>query len=486
MGLPLLVLIGREKSGETKAEIIGAMLFFGGVFNFLFTLALLVAKNLILKKLGIDRLDGIDDVYLLTIIGACVSGLNIIFYFAFIATGRSQIVLGLDVFTTAVLILGSGLAVAIFKDSHQKFVGIMAVNLFVEALYFVSCFTLLRKNIVIKLSTLGVNWKKCKAMAAGDALNSSLKNLIPLFLTFIYIGSHTEEATAAFNVGFRLAFLMSVPISAIITTGMPWLASLNRAEENLKWERRVKFIFQVSILIGIILAVLIMPLAGFTAHYLFKSGEGVALIIIAATLLSCVFNALSAHIECQLRVYQKQGIIAKANLITAYLVGVPLTFTFVKSGHDGLAAIFGYLLPSAILTVWYYHMRESLEEQRRRTRRFDIPFYLASQARIQVKEISLLVNVEVLDLSSLGCSVSWPRRKSPEVGSVINGTLWMENKRQFKFDATVKNFVVSKKAFWSRKKEQRIGLEFVDLSKEGQSTLRGILQNLSLNIGRAA
>lgn len=486
LGLPLLVILGRENDQKEKRELLGSVYVLGATAIAACSVGMILFKNLILSILGLQGILGIDLAYYLTLGLLFMRGVNLVSYFAMSATDARYVMI-LDVILNVVTIAGSFYAILQKDQPGDQFAWVIIAALAAEVVYFFGTIAPLKKLVSFRISGMRSHWDRCKLMVTADAINLFLQCLTPFLVSIVFLQSKSKEAVAALNVGYRLVDLFLIPSVAVVLSGTPWLASLWRHKHTTKWESRTKLLWLISSVFGIALLIATFPFLSLINNYFFGLKDNTSLIIVGAVMMSALPYSLGAHLETQYRVCEKQTYLTKSNLIANYFIGLPLSYICVRMGYDGLAAIFGVLIPDIVFVYWLYSKLEIIGEMRRHTPRFAIPAFLNATVKItQIGSERTAITISVIDLGLNGCALKDSESLDFPVGEKIAASLYIQNNELFKFNGIIKNRMVTGEGFWGKRKLKRLGVQFSNLTPHNQSLITLFLDSLSAKPAKAA
>ena len=277
-----------------------------------------------------------------------------IFKYSSISLKRSWQVLICDVFGNLINLAGNYLSLRYCRSPESSFAGLALSTLVAQIAVLSIYLSFFRADLLTDLlGSARTFFVRAKTMLVGEGQNMILLFLIPFCFTEINRHFGHTGLVEGYNIAFQLAYLLSMPTIALNSVGANWLSEVYLARDLESYKRRLLAIFVASVLFCLVPALIILA----TIKMILADGFHVTgfLPVCSATsqIMAIAIVSLTTVVKCMLRSFEMPAILARIELLTTYLIGIPTYVLLMRLGLPADAIYFGTLIPTILQLVAY-------------------------------------------------------------------------------------------------------------------------------------
>jgi len=356
IGYSVLVLLNKNDQPDAQVRTLSGALLLAVAVGAIVSLPFVFWPSLLTDFIG--PVAGLTEYTILQALAGILLCSVSVFKYTCIAKRMPQKFLIAEVIGFCLNFFGNWISITFFKDSGTQFIGLAVSTLSVQfamLLYYIQTFY---SNLEMRITYLPKFVSRARHMLAGDSAGILLFMSIPLAYTVLYKWLGNSELTAAYNIGFHMVALLSVPLYALNAIGTAWLSECLNKKNVRIWNIRQKAITWTAIGLMVIPILILLPLTKAGMEFIFGI-EGdlniwVAQVLLASLLLPCFTMSAS----CAIRVFENPKFLAWSRFVGTYIFGIPIFYFMISNDFlfEGVfLSTFIEVVATAGLTIYYFN-----------------------------------------------------------------------------------------------------------------------------------
>lgn len=469
MGQPMFHIVKFDGDPVERDEALGSVIIITTIGILIVFAIILPFKEILLAGMKVSSLPGARIAFYLILLSSAMRAMSNVLYYAVSALKSARALVILDILALLVAIAGSHFLVGQSHVPEIQFMLLVSVLPICDFLYLAGCLWVLRDQIAFSLRLVKRSWKKYKEVIPDYFKNWVLTISLPLITSTFFLWSLAKEATAAYNMGLLLLDCAAVPIAAISMTSPAWVApTMWFGGKTESYRERIKVIFFLSITLSISILFLALPSMKSMAEGMFNFHEPASFAIIICAVVCILPEAMSTHLICQFQIRGRQDELARARIVTGYLLGLPLTYLAIKFGHIILAGLMSTIVPDTLYSLWLYFKRDDPPDFISSAHHFSNSNLVNVNVTFLDSEKSMKnLNISLINITVGGFAVrikNSSRSLYPAGVSVI-GYFSFADSAEIDFEAKVRNSENTNDAKTQNSTEFELDLEFVNIAE---------------------